>query len=140
MTKRTFQIGVLASGVLASIGVGTASAQEAQAYPFKSGKDIYENVCQACHMPDGKGAVGAAAYPPLVGNPSLEAGIYPVMIILRGLRSMPSFPELDDEQIVALTNYIRTGLGNNSFKEPVTLEQVKEVRPLAVVRRRGRAG
>ena len=137
MTQRTFQIGVLACSVLAVSG--TASAQQAQAYPFKSGKEIYENVCQACHMPDGKGAVGAAAYPALSGNPSLEAGIYPVMIILRGLRSMPSFPELDDEQIVALTNYIRTSYGNN-YTDPVTLAQVKELRPTAVVRRRGRAG
>lgn len=139
MARRTFEIGVFACGVIAASSVGTAGAQETQAYPFKSGKEIYENVCQACHMPDAKGAVGAAAYPALAGNPSLEAGIYPVMIILRGLRSMPSFPELDDEQIVALTNYIRTSYGND-FKEPVTLAQVKEVRPMAVLRRRGRAG
>jgi mono/diheme cytochrome c family protein len=137
MMQRIFQ--ALACSLFAASSIGTVSAQEAQAYPFKSGKDIYENVCQACHMPGAKGAIGAAAYPPLAGNPSLEAGIYPVMIILRGLRSMPSFPELDDDQIVALSNYIRTNFGNN-FKDPVTLEQVKEVRPMAVVRRRGRAG
>lgn len=137
MMRKTFQ--VFACSVLAASSIGTVSAQEPQAYPFKSGKDIYENVCQACHMPEGKGAIGAAAYPPLAGNPSLEAGIYPVMIIFRGLRSMPSFPELDDEQIVALSNYIRTNFGN-SFKDPVTIEQVKEMRPMAVVRRRGRAG
>jgi mono/diheme cytochrome c family protein len=139
MTKRTFQVGMLACSLLGAGSLGTVSAQEAQAYPFKSGKDIYEHVCQACHMPDAKGAIGAAAYPPLAGNQSLEAGVYPVMIILRGIRSMPSFPELDDEQIVALSNYIRTSFGNN-FKDPVTLEQVKEIRPMAVVRRRGRAG
>jgi mono/diheme cytochrome c family protein len=140
MGRRIFQICVLASGVLAASSLGTtASAQEAQAYPYKSGKDIYEHVCQACHMPDAKGAVGAGSYPALAGNPKLASNMYPVVVILRGMKSMPSFPELDDEQIVALTNYIRTSYGNN-YTDPVTLAQVKELRPTAVVRRRGRAG
>jgi mono/diheme cytochrome c family protein len=131
---------VLAVGVLAASGLGTtASAQQALTYPYTSGKDIYEHVCQACHMPDAKGAIGAGAYPALAANPKLEAGLYPVMVILRGMKSMPSFPELDDEQIVAVTNYLRTNYGNN-FAEPVTLEQVKTLRPTAVTRRRGRAG
>ena len=59
--------------------------------------------------------------------------------MVRGMKSMPAFPELDDEQIVALTNYLRTSYGN-SYTDPVTLAQVKELRPTAVVRRRGRAG
>jgi mono/diheme cytochrome c family protein len=140
MTRRSFQIGLLASGLLGAGSLGTtASAQQAQTYPYKSGKDIYEHVCQACHMPDAKGAVGAGAYPALAGNPRLETGLYPVIIMLRGLKSMPSFPELDDEQIAAVANYIRTSYGNN-FAEPVTVEQVKELRPTAVQRRRGRAG
>jgi len=140
MSRRILQICALAAGVLAASGFATtATAQEAQTYPYKSGKDIYEHVCQACHMPDAKGAIGAGFYPALAANPKLASSMYPVIVILRGMKSMPSFPELDDDQIVALTNYIRTSYGNN-YSDAVTLQQVKELRPTAVVRRRGRAG
>jgi mono/diheme cytochrome c family protein len=140
MTQRSLQSGLLVCSVLVASGIGTTvTAQERSPYNYSSGKDIYEHVCQACHMPDAKGAVGAGAYPALAGNPRLETGLYPVMIILRGLKSMPAFSELDDEQIAAVSNYIRTSYGN-SFTEPVTVEQVKELRPTAVQRRRGRAG
>jgi len=140
MTKRSLQSGLVLCGVLVAGGVGTTvNAQERSPYNYSNGKDIYEHVCQACHMPDAKGAVGAGAYPALAGNPRLETGLYPVMIILRGLKSMPSFADLDDEQIAAVSNYIRTSYGNK-FTDPVTVEQVKELRPMAAPRRRGRAG
>lgn len=140
MASRSLLIGILACGVLAASGLGAAAnAQNRGPYPYESGHDIYEHVCQACHMPDAKGAIGAGAYPALAGNPRLESALYPVIVILRGLKSMPSFSELDDEQIAAVTNYIRTSYGNN-FSDPVTVEQVKSLRPLEVRRRRGRAG
>src|SRR5262245_49303429 len=80
MNKR-FQIGLLVCGALAASGLGTtASAQEAAGpYRYTAGKDIYEHICQGCHMPDAKGAVGAGAYPALAANPRLETGMYPVM-------------------------------------------------------------
>jgi mono/diheme cytochrome c family protein len=140
MIERSFQRGLFSCGVLAATCLGTAAnAQELTPYNYKTGKDIYEHVCQGCHMPDAKGAIGAGAYPALAGNANLENPLYPVLIILRGLKSMPSFPDLTDEQIVAVTNYIRTSYGNN-FANPVTLEQVKDLRPTAVRRRSGRAG
>src|SRR5258707_15195712 len=43
-----------------------------------SGEELFANVCRGCHMPDGKGAVGAGAYPSLVANKTLEAGGYSV--------------------------------------------------------------
>jgi mono/diheme cytochrome c family protein len=140
MIKRTLQSGFLMCGVLVASGLGTTvNAQERSPYNYSSGKDIYEHVCQACHMPDAKGAVGAGAYPALAGNPNLQTGLYPVMIILRGLKSMPAFSDLDDEQVAAVSNYIRSSYGNK-FTDPVTVEQVKELRPMAAPRRRGRAG
>jgi mono/diheme cytochrome c family protein len=140
MMKRSFQVGLLVCGALAASGLGTtASAQQRGPYRYTTGKDIYEHICQGCHMPDAKGAVGAAAYPALAGNPRLETGLYPVMIILRGLKSMPPFAELDDEQVAAVANYVRTNYGNN-YTDPVTAEQVKTLRPTVVRRRTGRAG
>jgi mono/diheme cytochrome c family protein len=138
--KRSFKVCLLACAFLTASGPGaTASAQGGVAYPYKSGKDIYEHVCQACHMPDAKGATGAGRYPALAGNPSLQSPIYPAVVILRGLKSMPPFAELDDEQIAAVSNYIRTSFGNK-FAEPVTVEEVKALRSSAAQRRRQRAG
>ena len=34
----------------------------------KGGEELYVNICQGCHMPDGKGATGAGAYPSIAGN------------------------------------------------------------------------
>jgi mono/diheme cytochrome c family protein len=140
MMTRILGVGLLAASILVTSSLTTAaSAQQALIDPYQDGRDIYERVCQACHMPGGKGAIGAGMYPPLASNPKLAAGLYPVIVILRGFKSMPSFPELDDEEIVAVTNYLRTNFGND-YTDPVTLEQVKELRPTAVVRRRGRDG
>lgn len=139
MIKRVFRMGFLACGIVLASGLSaTASAQESP-YNFKSGKEVYENICQGCHMPDAKGATGAGAYPALAGNAKLVASIYPVLVILQGLKSMPSFPELTDEQIAAVTNYIRSSYGNN-FADKVTVEQVKEFRSQAVHRQATRPG
>lgn len=139
MMRRSTKVGLLVCGALVASGLGTANAQERRPYPYTDGKDIYEHICAGCHMPDAKGAVGAGAYPALAANPRLETGLYPVMIILRGLKSMPPFAELDDDQVAAVANYVRTSYGNK-FADPVTAEQVKALRPTVVRRRTGRAG
>jgi mono/diheme cytochrome c family protein len=38
----------------------------------KTGDQVYQMVCQACHMADAKGAVGAGTFPALANNPKLE--------------------------------------------------------------------
>jgi mono/diheme cytochrome c family protein len=95
----------------------------------QSGEELFANVCQGCHMPDGKGAVGAGTYPSLAGNKNLEAGGYPVYIVVRGQRAMPSFGAMmSDGQVAAVVNYLRTHFGND-YKDAVTAEDVKVVRP-----------
>ena len=42
--------------------------------PQQGGEAIYKGICQDCHMPDARGAVGAGMYPALAGNPKLEMG------------------------------------------------------------------
>ena len=39
----------------------------------QGGADLFGNVCAACHQPDAKGAVGAAAYPPLAADKNLAS-------------------------------------------------------------------
>src|ERR1700733_23959 len=68
--------------------------------PFQGGEAIYQGVCQGCHMPDAKGAVGAGAYPALAKNENLETAAYPVTVILHGQKAMPALGrQLDDQQI-----------------------------------------
>lgn len=38
-----------------------------------TGVRIYQDVCQACHMADGKGASGAATIPALAANPAMAS-------------------------------------------------------------------
>jgi mono/diheme cytochrome c family protein len=95
----------------------------------QSGEQLFANVCQGCHMPDGKGAAGAGTYPSLAGNKNLEAGGYPVYVVVRGQRAMPSFGAMmSDDQVAAVVNYLRTHFGND-YKDAVTAEDVKVVRP-----------
>jgi mono/diheme cytochrome c family protein len=47
------------------------------AFSEGGGEELYANVCQGCHMPDGKGATGAGTYPSLAGDKALEAPGYP---------------------------------------------------------------
>ena len=95
----------------------------------QSGEQLYANICQGCHMPDAKGAVGAGVYPSLAGNKNLEAGGYPVYIVVNGQRAMPSFGAMmSDDQVAAVVNYLRTHFGN-SYQDAVTAEDVKVVRP-----------
>lgn len=92
------------------------------------GEALYANVCQACHMPDGKGATGAGAYPALAGDPALAAGAYPVHVVVNGQRAMPPLGDMmTDDQVAAVVNYVRSHFGNN-YPDPVTAADVKSVR------------
>ena len=117
------------TGAVAQLGGGQAGG----GYREQTGKDLYDHICQGCHMPDAKGAVGAGAYPALANDPRLAARLYPVVIMLRGQKAMPSFADLSDAQIAEVTNYIRRNFGN-SFPGVVTADEVKALRPQAVQR------
>jgi mono/diheme cytochrome c family protein len=94
----------------------------------QSGEELYANVCQACHMPAGTGAIGAGAYPPLADDKRLEAGGYPVAVVVNGLRGMPPVGEMmNDDQVAAVVNYLRTHFGNH-YQDAVTAADVKAVR------------
>jgi mono/diheme cytochrome c family protein len=93
-----------------------------------SGEELFANVCQGCHMSDGKGATGAGTYPSLAGNSNLEVSGYPVAIVVNGQRGMPPFGAMmSDDQVAAVVNYLRTHFGNH-YRDAVTIEDVKIVR------------
>lgn len=98
-------------------------------YTSTDGETLYQTLCAGCHMPDGSGAVGAGAYPALKGNTNLEYAAYPITLIVNGQAGMPGFGTfLDDEQIVALTSFIQSNLGND-YTPDATVETVAGARP-----------
>ena len=121
---------------LASFGALAQDSAPATAPPMspgfrffeKSGEELFANVCQGCHMSDAKGAAGAGTYPSLAGDRNLEAGGYPVAVVVNGQRGMPAFGTMmSDDQVAAVVNYLRTHFGN-SYKDAVTAEDVRTVR------------
>jgi mono/diheme cytochrome c family protein len=99
------------------------------------GKQVYQHICQGCHMPDAKGAVGAGKYPALAGDPALASKQFMALTLLNGRRNMPAFgakhafgfggapAALTPVQIAAVINYVRTNFGNH-FKDSITAEEV----------------
>jgi len=91
------------------------------------GEEIFNNVCIACHQPDGKGIEGV--YLPLAGNPAvtLDDPTYFVTVILNGRGGMPRFDTTySDEEIAAIATFIRQNWENDAPAVPVAL--VTEVR------------
>jgi mono/diheme cytochrome c family protein len=122
----TATLALVASTALAQEGQRTFSS----GYRFveMSGEELYNNVCRACHMMDAKGAAGAGAYPSLSANRSLEAAGYPVTLVIHGRRAMPPFADMmNDAQIAAVVNYLRTHFGNN-YGDVVTAQDVNDAR------------
>jgi mono/diheme cytochrome c family protein len=119
-----------------SAAEATASAQASsvlspgRTFSEQSGESLYRNICQGCHMRDGKGAIGAGRIPSLAGDPNLEMGRYPATIVVNGLRSMPPFgTRMSNDQVAAVVNYVRTHFGNNYRDTIVADDDVKDVRP-----------
>jgi mono/diheme cytochrome c family protein len=119
--------GLALGGVMLS---GAATAQPfAGHYPQATGEALYTGVCQACHMPDARGAIGAGAYPALAHNRHLQSANYPVLVLINGQKAMPSFGDaLSDDQIAAVVNYVRSNFGN-TYKDKITAAEVKALRP-----------
>ena len=94
----------------------------------QTGEALYSNACQACHMGNGEGAMGAGRYPALAKNPKLEPADHATYVVLHGQNAMPAVGRLmTDEQVAAVVNYIRTHFGND-YKDPMTAEEVKKAR------------
>jgi mono/diheme cytochrome c family protein len=122
-------------------GAGCAGADDAAVVvaPFASldsGEQVYQHICQGCHMAAGQGAVGAGRYPMLARDPTLASWRYVAITVLDGRNGMPSFgspgeegrarfaTHLTDAQIAEVVNYVRNNFGN-SWKSRVTAADVK---------------
>ncbi len=97
---------------------------------FEAGREVYTNICVACHGPDGQGvgAIGA----PLVGSTLVPARAeLPIRILLHGKEGEvglmpPVGGSLSDEQIAAALTYIRREWGGTATAvDPATVATVR---------------
>ncbi len=122
-----FAAALLLSGLLSG-GANAQLAGRPSTLPQQGGEAIYKGVCQDCHMPDARGAVGAGMYPALARNSKLDTAGYPVAVVIHGQKAMPAFGDaFSDQQIADVVNYVRTHFGN-AYKDDVTPADVKGAR------------
>ena len=114
---------------------GSAGIFDPATLSTTDGRQIFEQICQGCHMPNGQGAVGAGHFPALANNRTLASRRYVALTILMGRRNMPAFgakhaigfggppATLSEDQIAAVTNYVRTHFGNR-YTDSITAAEV----------------
>jgi mono/diheme cytochrome c family protein len=97
---------------------------------FDRGRDIYRNVCQGCHQPDGRGQDRIA--PSLVSSTlTLARPDIPARVLLHGKEGPiglmpPVGATLDDRQIAAVLTYVRREWGQSAA--PITPAMVADTR------------
>lgn len=128
MASRSIIGGVIAATLIA--GISFAQRPASGGAEGRSGSDLYTHICQGCHMPDGKGAAGAAmyGYPALAGDARLESAGYAAMVVVNGQKAMPAFADLSDVEVAAVVNYVRTHFGNH-YDDALAPGDVKPLRP-----------
>jgi mono/diheme cytochrome c family protein len=139
MTKRDDDLGARASRVLTrvdwpgkaggSAAIAPLTAEEQQR--FDAGREVYRNICQACHQPDGRGQEKIA--PSLIGSTlALASPDIPARILLNGKEGpiglMPPVGSvLTDDQIAGVLTYIRREWGQaGSPVDPATVKTVRD--------------
>jgi mono/diheme cytochrome c family protein len=135
---RRFVGALLVVGIAATAGADDSSFAVVSTLSNVSGENIYQQICQGCHMSHGEGAVGAGHYPKLAGDPTLASWRYVALTVLQGRNNMPAFSaplqlvwegptaHLSDAQVADVVNYVRSHFGN-SYRERVTADDVAKL-------------
>lgn len=94
------------------------------------GREVYEQICQACHMADARGSASGggggagAVIPALAANPRLADKAFPITILLKGRGGMPWMTDiLTPEQMAAVLTYVRGHF--NAYTDVVTVEDIR---------------
>jgi mono/diheme cytochrome c family protein len=132
--------GGLAAALFVLAGAASHAVREVAAAPVQQdeGARIYARACASCHMAQGQGVDGT--FPPLIdsewvtGDPG-----HLVRIVLHGVTGPimvggeeyagtmpPQGAALKDDEIAALSTYIRSSWGNDA--SPVTAAEVAAIR------------
>ncbi len=83
-----------------SVGSGEALAAD--------GAAVYQARCSACHGAEGE---GRGSFPVLADNPFLDDEAAVTDVVRGGRGAMPGFPQLSEEDVAALTTYLRATWG-----------------------------
>ena len=129
----SLRIAVLGLGALAIAGTAALRAQDAPGSGptavevSPEGREVYEQICQACLMADAKGGgVTGAKIPALAANPRLADKDYGTIILLKGRGGMPWFSGmLTNDQMAAVLTYVRGHF--NDYRDPVTVADIERV-------------
>ncbi len=129
---------LFAVGIAATAGADDSSFAVVATLNNVSGEDIYNQVCQGCHMSHAEGAIGAGHYPKLAADSTLASWRYVALTVLQGRNNMPAFGaslqlewdgptlHLSDAQVADVVNYVRSHFGN-SYRERVSAEDVAKL-------------
>ena len=113
---------------VAAPGATSGDFVVASRFSETSGEAMYARVCAGCHMPDGRGAVGAGFYPALAKNEKLASSGYPVMVLMKGLNGMPPLGNMmTDSQVAEVVNYVRINFGNK-YRDSLKPAEVSPLR------------
>jgi mono/diheme cytochrome c family protein len=110
----------------------------AQQQQFDRGREVYRNICQGCHQPDGRGLERIA--PSLIGSAFALATVeIPVRILMNGKEGTtglmpPVGGTLDDGQIADVLTYVRREWGQSA--EPIDAAAVAMIRAATSERKR----
>jgi putative membrane-bound dehydrogenase-like protein len=132
------ELGTRATAVLARVSwpgkTGDAAAPRvltgAEQQQFERGREVYRNICQGCHQPDGRGLERIA--PSLIGSRfALANADVPIRILMNGKEGAtglmpPVGGALDDDQIASVLTYVRREWGQTG--DPVGETTVGKVR------------
>jgi mono/diheme cytochrome c family protein len=105
---------------------------------FKAGREVYADVCQGCHQPDGRGQDKVAAS--LIDSRlALATSDIPIRALLNGKEGAtglmpPVGATLSDEQVANVLTYVRREWGHTA--SAVSPAEVKQVRQLTAGRTR----
>jgi mono/diheme cytochrome c family protein/glucose/arabinose dehydrogenase len=138
-------LGKRAAAVLARVawpgkaGVATVAPLTAeQQKRFAAGREVYQNLCVACHQADGRGrekvATTLVESDFALGTPGI-----PIRVLINGKEGAvglmpPLGTVLSDEQIAAVLTYVRREWGNTGT--PIDPATVAKIRPLTAARTR----
>jgi mono/diheme cytochrome c family protein len=140
------ELGTRATAVLARVSwpgkVGDAAAPRAltagEQQQFERGREVYRNICQGCHQPDGRGLERIA--PSLIGSRfALANAEVAIRILMNGKEGTtglmpPVGGTLDDAQIASVLIYVRREWGQTG--DPVPEATVGKIRAAAAGRTR----
>jgi mono/diheme cytochrome c family protein len=122
-------------------GRGAAPPTAEQQKLLERGAQVYNEMCFACHAPDGLGTpkpeLATTMAPPLAGSPRVNAHRdYIIKAVLHGLGGpvdgktytdmMIPMGNFDDEWIAAVSSYVRANFGNSGgFVTPADVARVR---------------